>query len=452
MPYTTGHLFVPDGEIPAGIEGGKLNLKELFVKFFRSKSTGLVSASFLGALLLFFVGKETIVKDFLTELYRNLTVEVLSTHNDSMLRFEALADVCAEINVRLANSIFANQKRARLDMKKQAEEISKKYDFFDDNNDDKKPKEEIDKKKPYFDEPYFPDDVVIDQERDGEIEDKYRETIPYVSPRRENDNEIDEKLYKEPKAETTVNIEKQDRINKEKIIRTELEINKANIEASKDAEIKKIQDVLDEVKQDDPIETFVIDDNDLFDHDDISEDHRRFIMDIIDRTTFIADAERFVQDAKAAEMGTTDSVVKHKMEKQKQDSINEQEKNETAVRENSLMGKVRVKSEFEKEAKKLRKQTEKNYINRVKKRMGEYYGEKRTKKPPKSRENNTGEIEFKNEQENEPSKRKTPKKEKPEISLHPHERKKTIEANMAKINSAKILAKSFDLTLIHRNI
>ena len=53
-----------------------------------------------------------------------------------------------------------------------------------------------------------------------------------------------------------------------------------------------------------------------------------------------------------------------------------------------------------------------------------------------------GEIEFKNEQENEPRKRKTPKKEKPEISLHPHERKKAIEANMAKINSAKILAKS----------
>ena len=84
---------------------------------------------------------------------------------------------------------------------------------------------------------------MIDQERDGEIEDRYRETIPYVSPKRESDNAIDEKLYKEPKAETTVDIEKQDQINKEKITRTELEINKVNIEASKDAEIKKIQDV-----------------------------------------------------------------------------------------------------------------------------------------------------------------------------------------------------------------
>ena len=58
------------------------------------------------------------------------------------------------------------------------------------------------------------------------------------------------KIYQEPKAETAVNIKKQDQIDKENIIWAELEINKANIEASKDAEIKKIQDVFDEVKQD----------------------------------------------------------------------------------------------------------------------------------------------------------------------------------------------------------
>ena len=73
-------------------------------------------------------------------------------------------------------------------MKKQAEEISKKYDLFDDDDDNKKPKEKIDEKKPYFNQPYFTDDVVTDQERDGEIgviDD--REAIPYVSPRRESD-------------------------------------------------------------------------------------------------------------------------------------------------------------------------------------------------------------------------------------------------------------------------
>ena len=60
------------------------------------------------------------------------------------------------------------------------------------------------------------------------------------------------KIYQEPKAETAVNIKKQDQIDKENIIWTELEINKANIEASKDAEIKKIQDIFDEVKQYEP--------------------------------------------------------------------------------------------------------------------------------------------------------------------------------------------------------
>ena len=69
-------------------------------------------------------------------MYKNLTVEVLSSDNDSTLEFNALRDL-AEIGVRLANSIFANHERARLDMKKQEEEISKKYDFFDDDDDKK---------------------------------------------------------------------------------------------------------------------------------------------------------------------------------------------------------------------------------------------------------------------------------------------------------------------------
>lgn len=77
--------------------------------------------------------KEDSVKNFLTELYGNLTVEVLSTDNDSVLKFEALADLCAEINVRLANFVFANQERARLDMKKQAVD-----DNFDKKNQKRK--------------------------------------------------------------------------------------------------------------------------------------------------------------------------------------------------------------------------------------------------------------------------------------------------------------------------
>ena len=40
-------------------------------------------------------------------------------------------------SVRLGNAIFTNHERARLDIKKQEEEIAKKYDFCDDDDDDK---------------------------------------------------------------------------------------------------------------------------------------------------------------------------------------------------------------------------------------------------------------------------------------------------------------------------
>ena len=57
LPYTDGHLFVPDGETTPGIIGKKLSLKELLAKFFKSKSIGLVSFPILTALLLFFMKK-----------------------------------------------------------------------------------------------------------------------------------------------------------------------------------------------------------------------------------------------------------------------------------------------------------------------------------------------------------------------------------------------------------
>ena len=116
LPYTDEHLFVSDGETHPGITGKKLSLKELFAKFFRTGSNSLVLSPFLAALLLFFVGKETLAKYFLTELYKNLTVEVLSSDNSENLQFDALTDFCAELRVRLGNSIFGNHERARLDI------------------------------------------------------------------------------------------------------------------------------------------------------------------------------------------------------------------------------------------------------------------------------------------------------------------------------------------------
>ena len=55
-----------------------------------------------------------------------------------------------------------------------------------------------------------------------------------------------------------------------------------------------------------------------------------------------------------------------------------------------------------------------------------------------------GEKEFKNEQENKACKRKTPRRKKTEVPIHACERKKAIEAKMARNKSAKILAKNID--------
>ena len=89
-------------------------------------------------------------------------------------------------------------------------------------------------------------------------------------------------------------------------------------------------------------------------------------MNLIDRTSFIADAKKFVQDVEAVKTEIVDSVAKCKLERQKQESVDSQERNDQTAGKNNLMKKVRVKSEFEKESEKLRQQTEKNCITRVK--------------------------------------------------------------------------------------
>ena len=55
------------------------------------------------------------------------------------------------------------------------------------------------------------------------IEIDSRETIPFAPGKRESVNEIDEKIHKEPKLETAVEIGKPGIIDKEKFIKTELD-------------------------------------------------------------------------------------------------------------------------------------------------------------------------------------------------------------------------------------
>ena len=233
LPYTCGYYFVTDGETPAGIIGEKLSLKELFAKCFRAGSNGLVLSPFPAALLLLFAGKEILAKSFLAELYKNLTVEVLSSDNSENLQFEGLTDLCVELVVRLGNFIFANHERARFDMKNQAEEISKKYDFFDDQDDEKDGKIKSDTEMDDIETIPF-----TSPKRENGID--HRETIAYASPRRESEDKIDEKIYNELKLENTAEIEKQTAEREKKFIKSELEQDKVDVQVSRKSDIKKV--------------------------------------------------------------------------------------------------------------------------------------------------------------------------------------------------------------------
>ena len=132
------------------------------------------------------------------------------------------------------------------------------------------------------------------------------------------------------------------------------------------------------------IEIVFIDDNDIFDHDEISESNRKFIMDLIHRTNFITDTKKFTEDTEAAKIEIVDPTVEQEMEKKRQDMIDADEKKDEARDENSLIKKVKIKKEFLEEVEKLRKQAGKSYRVRVKKRMGEYYEEKPLEKLSKA--------------------------------------------------------------------
>ena len=77
-----------------------------------------------------------------------------------------------------------------------------------------------------------------------------------------------------------------------------MEQDKVDIQVSRESDIKNVQDVFDVVKEEEPLndEDFLIDDNDFFDSEEISNTDKEFITDFINRTNFNAYAKKFVED------------------------------------------------------------------------------------------------------------------------------------------------------------
>ena len=89
-----------------------------------------------------------------------------------------------------------------------------------------------------------------------------------------------------------------------KIIKSELKQDKTDIQVSRESDIKKVQDVFDEVKEEKPldVENFFMDDNDIFDNEEISNTNREFIIDLINRTNFTGNAKKLVEESNASKM------------------------------------------------------------------------------------------------------------------------------------------------------
>ena len=88
LPLANGILSIPNGETPDGSK--EISLKNLYKMFKDTESHGLVSVQFLSALNLFFGGNLQLSKNAITELYKNLSLETLSS--ERQVDFEQISN------------------------------------------------------------------------------------------------------------------------------------------------------------------------------------------------------------------------------------------------------------------------------------------------------------------------------------------------------------------------
>ena len=115
------------------------------------------------------------------------------------------------------------------------------------------------------------------------------------------------------------------------------------------------------------IEKIFIDDNDIFDHDEIFESSQQFIMDLIDQTNFIADTNIFVEDTQVVKNGNCWSDHETKNGVKRTNLYWQWPKIRTGGHKNSLMKTVKMKNEFINEEEKTKKWSKKRFREQLKK-------------------------------------------------------------------------------------
>ena len=101
-------------------------------------------------------------------------------------------------------------------------------------------------------------------------------------------------------------------------------------------------------------EPFFSDDMDIFDQENVSEKERKLIMGLIDRTTFIADAKKYLEE-RDAEMEIPNDKQKIKKE---EILVSKDEKMPDATAENKITKNTKIENKFEREIKTNKRKTQ----------------------------------------------------------------------------------------------
>ena len=150
LPLSNGLLIVPDGDVPVGED--RVNMKSLYDMFRHTYySHGLVSLRFSGAIHYDFdATDQRLIKNAITELYRNLSYIALSGARD--FEFNNISDLIARISFLIKSASKQNTKNKEREDQENAYKIYNSIlfvpktedpldiviDILDDNTENKK--------------------------------------------------------------------------------------------------------------------------------------------------------------------------------------------------------------------------------------------------------------------------------------------------------------------------
>ena len=212
LPYTTGLLPIPDGEFPAFVVGQKISVKKLYEEFRGTISHGIDAIPFLCALNLFFGVNLITQKNALTELFYNLSLQVLSEEFELSPNYDAISELTADISTNIDKGIRSNQLKREVGPAKNELLEKSLYEFKPKKSDFEKPEQDI---------------------IQGIIDDE-----PFILKKTDND-------YFPPYPENQIKLEDNLKKDNEDFIKTATEINKVDIESAIEAKNVKIDGVLD---------------------------------------------------------------------------------------------------------------------------------------------------------------------------------------------------------------